>query len=302
MATLAFHAPQSLIEDTFVDNGIVYFSYSEGYKSGGFSTRRDPSLLKVGQFDPEKLDNFEVGMKVDLFDNHLQLNTSAFYAFYRNIQLNVDRVNPNSNPFQPDTGAALSNAGKAHIRGLELEAVGQVEKLRLRASLGLTDAKYDEFEDQTWDINPGTGLVENIRKVGRSNEDFIFTPLMNFDATLEYGFDARSFGLPRAGTLTPLVHVYWQDSTHSQLSPQGWASNQFRQSPYSLLDLRLIYDLPDDRTQMAFFVNNVTGTEYFDGAIDATSALGIGGVYMGAPRTIGGQIRYRFDAPSWSEL
>ena len=25
----------------------------------------------------------------------------------------------------------------------------------VRGSVGVTDAEYDEFDDQTWDINPG---------------------------------------------------------------------------------------------------------------------------------------------------
>ena len=43
MAGIAFKAPESLIGDTPIGSGLVYFTWSQGYKSGGFSTRRDPS-------------------------------------------------------------------------------------------------------------------------------------------------------------------------------------------------------------------------------------------------------------------
>ena len=199
-------------------------------------------------------------------------------------------------------GSTIGNAGKAHIKGFEVETLLRpLEALTLRTSVGLTDAKYDEFIDQTFDIDTGTGQVVNVRDQDRKNEPFLGIPNLSVDATLEYALDTHRLGLPRAGTLTPLVHVYYQDATHFHFSSSGFESNRFRQQPYTLVDMRMIYDLPDDRTQMSFFVNNVLGTEYFESAIDV-STLGLGSVYMSAPRSVGGEIRYNWSSPSWFDL
>ncbi|HEX5066731.1 MAG TPA: TonB-dependent receptor [Myxococcota bacterium] len=303
MAGIAFRAPDELLASTPVGNALVYFSWAQGYKSGGFSTRRDPSNLNIADFDPEELDNFEVGFKLDMLEDRVTINTAFFYSLYDNMQLTVARVNPASPPFQPDIGSSIGNAGESHIKGMEVEAILRpLDGLVVRTSFGLTDGEYDEFVDQTWDINPGTGLVENVRDLDRSGEELFNVPNFSVDATVEYTIDAHDIGLPRAGSFTPIAHVYYQDSTSNHFTSNGFDSNRFRQRPYTLLDLRMIYDLPDDHTQMAFFVNNVLGTEYFDSAVDLTNTVGIGGVYMAAPRTMGGEIRYRWSAPSWSEL
>jgi iron complex outermembrane receptor protein len=77
---------------------------------------------------------------------------------------------------------------------------------------------------------------------------------------------------------------------------EGFASRRFRQDGYALIDLRIRWDLADERTQIAFFARNMLDTEYFDSAVDLSGSLGIGGVYFAAPRSFGGEIRYRWKA------
>ena len=69
-----------------------------------------------------------------------------------------------------------------------------------------------------------------------------------------------------------------------------------------MLNVRLIWDLWDDRTQVSLFANNLTDTHYFTSAIDLTNTLGFGTVYYNAPRTFGGEIRYRWHEPDFLRL
>ena len=96
------------------------------------------------------------------------------------------------------------------------------------------------------------------------------------------------------GTITPIVHAYYQTETDTHITAEGYASRRFRQDAYTLLDLRLIWDLWDDHTQVSAFVNNVTDEEYFDSAVDVTNALGMGSVYFAPRRMYGGEVRYRW--------
>jgi iron complex outermembrane recepter protein len=303
MGSVSLKAPADLIEETPIGSSILYFTYSQGYKSGGFSTRRNPALFRISEFDPEELDNYELGLKLELFDNRVLFNTAFFLSEYEDMQLTVLRVNSNSPNFQPDAGSTTANAGEATIKGLELELITRPwRELVVRASLGLTDAEYDEFDDQTWDINPVTGLVENIRTLDRSNENFTNVPEVSVDGSVEYPIAFKGLGLPDYGTLTPLVHVYYETETDMHITAEGFVSKKFRQDAYTLLDLRLIWDAWDDRTQVSLFVNNLLDAKYFTSAIDLTNTLGFGGLYYEAPRTFGGEIRYRWHNPDFMNL
>jgi iron complex outermembrane receptor protein len=303
MAGIALKAPERWIGDTPIDSGMLYFNYSQGYKSGGFATRRDPSVQRIPDFDAEELDNYELGLKLDFFDRRVMFNTALFYSDYKDIQLTVARVNPNSPPFQPDIGSSIANAGAATIQGLEVELIARPwDALVVRGSVGLTDAKYDEFFDQTWDINPGTGLVENVRQQDRSHEAFFNIPELSLDGSIEYPIALNRVGLSGYGTLTPFVHAYYQTHTDTHFTAAGYASHRFRQGDYTLVDLRLMWDLWDDRTQLSVYVDNVLDTKYFDSSIDLTNTLGIGGVYYGRPRMVGAEIRYRWHDPSFLTL
>src|SRR5262249_55484726 len=61
MGSVALKAPESLTSATPLESGVLYFTYSEGYKSGGFATRRDPSVSRIPDFAAEQLDNYELG-------------------------------------------------------------------------------------------------------------------------------------------------------------------------------------------------------------------------------------------------
>ena len=62
---------------------MVYSSYSEGFKSGGFNSFG----LSPVAYKNEGLDAFEVGIKSDLLDRTLRLNASLFSYDYANLQI-----------------------------------------------------------------------------------------------------------------------------------------------------------------------------------------------------------------------
>jgi iron complex outermembrane receptor protein len=295
MGSVAFRAPASLFEGTPLGHGILYFTYSEGWKSGGFSTRRDPTNLRIGEFDQEDVTNYEVGIKLEAFDNRLVVNAAFFYMEYEDIQLTVQRAIDGPVAFQPVLGSSIANAGEATISGFELEAVARpLDDLTIRGAVGLTDAEYDEFADQTFTFD-GVGDLVTL-PIDRSDEPFFNIPKWNVDGSIDYVFDLDRIGLPGWGSVTPLVHVYWQSRTYLHLTAEGHASRKFTQSDYALVDARITWDLGDDRTSIALFGNNLTDEAYYANALDLTNTLGLGAVYYAAPRTFGGSITYRWNA------
>jgi iron complex outermembrane receptor protein len=118
---------------------MVYASYAEAFKSGGYTTRLSiPTPGNVPpRFGPEEAKTYEVGVKSQFLDRRLQLNLAAFSTDYTNLQVVVVR---GISPF-------IENAGAARIRGFEaeLQAV-PIERIRLSASLGYVDAQYTRLD------------------------------------------------------------------------------------------------------------------------------------------------------------
>ena len=77
----------------FTDETLLYGFYSRGFKSGGFNTATsqlelvDPTLSR--QFDSEKVNAFELGMKNTFADNKLRLNLAAFLYDYNGLQVST---------------------------------------------------------------------------------------------------------------------------------------------------------------------------------------------------------------------
>ena len=114
-----------------------YGSWSRGYKTGGWTTRLSNPLPYAPDFDEEKAETFEIGLKSRFLDRRVQLNLAAFTTKYKGIQLN----------FQQGISPTLQNSGNARIKGFEVEATALlIEGLRIDGSIGYTDARYTSVE------------------------------------------------------------------------------------------------------------------------------------------------------------
>lgn len=63
------------IDHRFSPELMVYASYNRGFGSGTF----EPQATPVIALEPEEIDGYEVGLKSDLFDQHLRLNVAGYY-------------------------------------------------------------------------------------------------------------------------------------------------------------------------------------------------------------------------------
>jgi iron complex outermembrane receptor protein len=69
------------------ENQTSYFTYSKGFKSGGFNGRPNANVgISLAPFDQEVLNNYELGYKAAFFDRRLVTSVSAFYSLYDDIQ------------------------------------------------------------------------------------------------------------------------------------------------------------------------------------------------------------------------
>ncbi len=124
------------------DDTMVFGTFSQGYRSGGFNGRVDSDFAATTPYNPETVDNFELGFKADMLDNTLRLNATVYHMKYKDKQEEVQI------PSTGGTGQAtvVTNASTATIQGIEFDAMlVPTEGLTIRANLGYLDASYDEF-------------------------------------------------------------------------------------------------------------------------------------------------------------
>jgi iron complex outermembrane receptor protein len=122
---------------------LAYFTYSEGFRPGGFSrfgrnTADDadgvPQFASPVSYAPDTLTNYEVGLKKELFDHRLQVNLSAYYMEWDNVQIAL---------FQPcclGNTTFLVNGPSYTIKGAELQFVARpIEEFTLQGSATYND-------------------------------------------------------------------------------------------------------------------------------------------------------------------
>ena len=142
------------------DRGMVYASYSTGFRSGGFFNRGS-TPNEVEPYESEEVDSIEIGLRSNPTEN-TQLNVTYFTAEYTDMQLPL--ITPASFPECGKGGAEedaagitcsfIANVGETSMDGLEVEGIWMpTSALTLRASLGTLDASYDTYDYAGNDIS-----------------------------------------------------------------------------------------------------------------------------------------------------
>lgn len=115
---------------------LLYATYAKGFKAGGFDAGSPPSLVAEG-FEPEKLTDYEGGLKTMLFDRRLRLNVSGFYYDYTDLQVQQTRG---------FNTIVTANAATARVYGAEVEISALVtDALTIDANASWLHARYKEY-------------------------------------------------------------------------------------------------------------------------------------------------------------
>jgi iron complex outermembrane receptor protein len=144
--TFSAFTPSVSLAYRWSPSGMMYVSYAEGFKGGGWNSHFNAVLTQPQQdalhpFRPEEAETVEVGTKLDLADNTVRLNAALFSSDYTDMQVTYRGPAPNGvAPF-------LTNAGKASIDGAELELTWlPTAAFTVEASLGFLDATIDRLD------------------------------------------------------------------------------------------------------------------------------------------------------------
>ena len=244
------------------DNNI-YFTYSRGFKGGGFDprgqTNQTPDLDGDGDVDfddqfeflrfaPETVDSYELGWKTSLLENRLNMSFAIFKGDYTDIQIPGSiGVDANGDGVNETFIGITSNAGDADVNGFEFEGralvgrdfAGVGSRFNVNWALGVIDATYNRFIDALGNDVADERVFQN-------------TP----DVTANVGFDV---GVPMAGGY---VDFLGSASLRSDASQFETPNPFLDQDGYVLLDASIVYTTDDDRFSIGVHGKNLTDERY----------------------------------------
>jgi len=126
------------------DDAMVYGLYSKGFRAGGFSGRPGTYEAASIAYNPETVDNYELGWKSEWMDGRVRFNGSVFMMKYD------DKQEEQSVPTAGGTGqqTLVLNAAQAEINGIEIDLAARVtENFTLTGNIGIMDSKVQKLID-----------------------------------------------------------------------------------------------------------------------------------------------------------
>ena len=251
------------IEYQFNDDTLFYFTYADGYKSGGFNFRYVVPRPVPLAFDPETLESYEVGVKWQGLDDRLRINAAGFVSEYSDVQIQL---------FETGGGPLTQNAGVADIIGVEVEVTAVPhERLLLNAGFGYIDAEYDELNLPTTNVAQAISLETKLPN----------TPETTVNISAEYSHPLTWGSLVVRGNYRYTDDLY----NDAQNSPFLY------QDGYHTVNASLTFTAGS--WEFSVFGTNLTDKRFITSG-DSNFGLGFHEANYNRPREFGGLIRYRF--------
>ena len=217
-----------------VPETMVYATFSQGFKSGGFTQRVFPPLPATPTFQPETVTSYELGFKTSTWEDKLHFNAAAYLTNYDDIQVSIFQA------IAPIT----ANGGTGKIKGLEFETqVSPGAGWYFEGNAGLTDAYYTSILPSATDIN--------------LNSKFAFVSKWQYLVAGQ-----KEFHLPGNSKLTPRLE--WQYRTAYFNDSLNTAAEE--QPAYGLLNALLQWTAADAKLSATVGVKNALDKDFIDAA------------------------------------
>lgn len=257
------------------NNVFAFATVSTGFKSGAFQEQPGSATLARTPTDPERLTNYEVGVKTDWFDRSLRANISAFWMDYRDFQ--TIKVVPDLT--QGPTGTRVTvDSADATIKGVESEfIIAPVSWFDATVRYTYLHPYFSRFIQTA-----GFDASGNPTFVNGAGNRMSRTPKHAVNATLglQSSHDA-SWGWLRA----EVVMDYQSDAFENNINDY----KEYRK-PRTLWDASITYNF-DDRYSVQLWGHNLTDKVY---RIWQTNGGFYQYVQYGAPRQLGATLRAKF--------
>lgn len=260
--------PKAGVRYRINEDAMIYATYSRGYRSGGFNGRVDELASATIPYNPETVDNYELGFKSEWANGSVRVNGALFYMDYKDKQEEIGL------PSEGATGQRISvfNAANATMQGAELELQAIItDRLSVRANLGYLDSQYDDFT-----FFDGFGIVDNSGLEFRRAPEFTGA----LDATYEWQIGAGQAWV--RGSYHFLGKHFIEQTNRPELANDD----------QHIIDLSVNYAV--NRVIISLFGRNLTEEDGW------AHGLNVSGLWAyaapRAPRTWGAEVTYNFGA------
>jgi iron complex outermembrane receptor protein len=268
------------------DDLLLYFTATDGFKSGGF-TSEDPT----NTFKPEKLYSYEAGVKAT-WGAGLTTNLSAFFYDYQDLQVQQVQI--------PEGISIVSNASSAELWGVDGEVLFRpeaIDNFQVGLRFAVENSEYGDLvlyndlipgpqtivdENGNTIKNPDTHVNVQGNTLKRAPE---LTGTLFFDAEFALGSGTLSIH-PELFYRSRTFHTPFQDTPHSQPS-------------FYLLNANVTYTFDGGNQYFSLYGQNLTDELYATSIEDVNCCIGpiIGAplwTHFGPPRIYGVRYGYRF--------
>ncbi len=262
-------SPRVVLDHHFSTNNMVYASWSEGYQAGGFD-----AVLTNGRYDPELVQNIEIGTKGQLPGTGLSYSASMFHYKYTNLQsltLVPASTSTNISSYQVVDSDQQAN-------GVDLDGQWKISRIwRLTGAAEYIDQTYTTYQSPN-----GTNL--NGQPVG--------TPSLSATTAV----NARWPVLEGTGDFNLAYGYTGEQRCNTDTAGQGLclhSGNVLVGQAMEKIDARLGWSAPSNRWGMALVVDNLTNVQYIKAISTLGSAVGEPYAYLTRPRTIALEFRMK---------
>lgn len=267
--------PKVVLSYELIDDVKSYFSFTQGFKSGGYNGSPD-TAADVIPFDPEQVTQYELGLKGRFFDDKLSVNIAGFFIDFEDLQLQG---------FDPVTGSPITNnAAQAEILGGEIEFdVLLGDNLLVNFGASYLDHEFKEYAIEVFDPTIMGGPP--FRLVNKAGDRLGVIPKYNVHMGATYTWplsSGASFSLSgdfvAVDKTITVFNTLWSDS-------------------YEVFNLRATWKAASGNWDVSLWAKNLTDEDYYRGGgpvpdlNDQISRLGL----FADPRIIGATINWRFN-------
>jgi iron complex outermembrane receptor protein len=283
------------LEYDWAPTNTVYAMVSNGIKPGGANLNPQAEVIPT-EFQPERVDAWELGSKNEFLNRTLRVNVSAFYNMIHEFQ--VDSEDPL--PFQ----GGLTNIKASHVDGVEAEATQLLPyNLRLDGNFTLQESRVDTHQQL---LNPSEAEQIDLANGGPFNGNDVAQRTAAFFSPAS---DIYGHTLPKVPPFTAniaLQHSYYWDSGAQLVS----AIHFIYRNPYYFrvydnpttdlvppqrqIDMSFSYRTADKHWHADFLITNLTDSASINSRYSDNFGTFITANYYVPPRQFIGRVGYSF--------
>ena len=254
---------------------MLYASYGQGSKAGGFIGAQATTTQAQFEIEPEAAETFELGAKFALFDRRLRFNIAAYRTDFANLQ--VSSFDAVSNSF------ITTNAGEARSQGVESDFSWQIaDGVSLNGSLAYLDAKFIDFPGAPCPFTNPTCVPADNNAAGRPlprSPKWSGTLFADIAVPLSDSIDFVA-----NGGMTYRSSAFLEESYNPAAA----------QDSYAKFDLRLGIRASNKKWELAIVGKNLTDELTASHAFNTPLAAGVISKFIQPPRTIAVQAKWQY--------